>query len=145
MQNILDHISTLSNKPKLGLPQLNFDSMGIALDFLPLKDPPYTYHHLRNEMHSLALESGISIDMCYTAPSAHVTLARFVGNAFFEWSEAKKEFLALVRCVNDELRGYDDNDGGLEWVVGEDMGLEVQLGYLKFGRGREEADAVGRI
>lgn len=144
IQKILDLISTLASKPKLGLPQLNFDKMGIALNFLPLNEPPYTYHHLRSDMHALALESGVSIDMCYTAPSAHVTLGRFVGNAFFDSKGAREEFVKVVQGVNDELRRLSESDDGLKWVVGESASLELQLGYLKFGREREKAGLLGR-
>lgn len=140
IQQILNSVSNLPRKPRLISPQLSFDKMGIALNFIPTKEDPYTYHHLRSDMHALALESGVSIDMCYTAPSAHVTLGRFIGNAFFEGPEGRKEFATLVGEINEELRDSDVP----EWVVGKNTGLELQLGYLKFGREREKADMLGK-
>lgn len=59
--------------------------------------------------------------------------------------------MAAVREINAELReGWDvegegegEGEGG-DWVVGGERGLECQLGYLKFGRGPEAAEAVGK-
>ena len=141
IHNVLDLVSTVNPKPGLIAPQLSFDKMGIALNFLPSAEAPYTYHHLRSDMHALALESGVSIDMCYTAPSAHVTLGRFVGNAFFEEHEARKRFLRLVEGINHELKA---ERSGQVWRVGEDEGLELQLGYLKFGANRKQANIIGK-
>ena len=87
IQDILDMASKLDTKPSLVYPQLNIDKMGMALSFVPSSQQKYTYHHLRADMHTKALKSGVSIDMCYTAPSAHVTIGRFVGNSFFEVEE----------------------------------------------------------
>jgi hypothetical protein len=136
---MLDMISTRNVTPGLTAPRLNIDKMGIALSFTPTAEKKYTYHHLRSDMHALALESGVSIDMCYTAPSAHITLGRFVGNAFFEETEERKRFLGLVEEINKGLGGNENT-----WVVGGEQGLELQLGYLKFGRAREKADMVGQ-
>jgi hypothetical protein len=135
IQNMLNLLSGLDRKPSLVYPQLNIDKMGMAISFVPSSQQSYTYHHLRADMHGKALESGISIDMCYTAPSAHVTIGRFVGNGSFEEEERRIEFVGLVEEINGELKG--------EWVVGEDEGLELQLGYLKFGRARARGDMCG--
>lgn len=57
--------------------------------------------------------------------------------------------MTAVRQINAELReewaaeGEGDGEGG-GWVVGGERGLECQLGYLKFGRGAETAEMVGR-
>jgi hypothetical protein len=136
---MLDMISALNIAPGLTAPRLNIDKMGVALSFTPTAEKAYTYHHLRSDMHALALESGVSIDMCYTAPSAHITLGRFVGNAFFESMEGRKQFLGLVEEINAGL-----GEDGSAWAVGEEQGLELQLGYLKFGRARDKADMVGQ-
>ncbi|KAF9697155.1 hypothetical protein EKO04_004837 [Ascochyta lentis] len=141
IQNILNLVSTLDNKPELVVPQISFDKMGIALNFLPSDDEKITYHHLRSDMHALALDSGIKgIDMCYTAPSAHITIGRFIGNDFFETSESRKRFVQLIKDLN-MARIREDT----AWVVGETEGLELQLGYLKFGRERGKADMVGTV
>lgn len=140
IQDILNHVSTLSNSPRLVAPRISFDKMGIALNYLPSDSDPYTYHHLRSDMHDMALESDIAMDMCYTAPSAHITIGRFIGNRFFETAEARNRFVQLVKEFNKAQRGDQD-----AWGVGEKQGLEMQLGYLKFGRESGKADLVGRF
>ncbi|CAE7214403.1 hypothetical protein CFE70_009774 [Pyrenophora teres f. teres 0-1] len=126
------------DRPRLVFPQLNIDKMGIALSFVPCSDQDYTYHHLRADMHTQALASGVSVDMCYTAPSAHVTLGRFIGNEYFKKDKGRTDFLRVVEKINSDLKGLQD-----EWIVAEEEGLELQLGYLKFGRQREKADIIG--
>ena len=140
IQEILDKVSTLSTKPGLISPTVSFDRMGIALNYLPSDADPYTYHHLRSDMHAMALESGVKIDMCYTAPSAHITIGRFIDNRFFETAEARAKFVESVKELNEVL--VRNQDG---WVVGQDQGLEVQLGYLKFGRESSKANLVGKV
>ena len=190
IQRILD-TPTRQPYPRLVAPRLVFDKKGVALSFLPSPDNNVddhshndkeiyncrTYHHLRSTMHSIALESGISIDLCYTAPSAHVTFGRFIStDNFFNSPGSTVTFLNLVQEINEELRqrwrkglafslGLDeDDDGGggggtnssstmngkgdgaadvLDWPVGEEKSLELQLGYLKFGCRRELAYMTG--
>ncbi|KAF3032224.1 hypothetical protein E8E12_003710 [Didymella heteroderae] len=140
IQEILDIISTIETKPGLEAPSISFDKMGIALNFLPSDARSYTYHHLRSDMHTRALESGIKIDVCYTAPSAHITIGRFIGNKFFGFAESRKKFVELIQDFNKVSRGEQEG-----WVVGKSQGLEVQLGYLKFGRESSKADMVGKV
>ncbi|KAL2845425.1 RNA ligase/cyclic nucleotide phosphodiesterase [Aspergillus pseudoustus] len=131
-------------------PMIMFDKVGVAVGFVPA-EAEYTHHHLRNQLHTMALATGVSIDTCYTAPLAHVTVGRFVGNAFFEASdqggaiETKRnrieEWIELIRHINKDLQR--EYWGDLSWVVGGEKGLEVQLGYVKFGRGTDQADLVG--
>ncbi|EDU51171.1 hypothetical protein PtrSN002B_007672 [Pyrenophora tritici-repentis] len=138
MLNACGASPTSKHRPKLVFPQINIDNMGIALSFVPSSDQIYTYHHLRADLHTQALESGISIDMCYTAPSAHITLGRFVGNEYFKKDEGRKEFLRFIGKLNANLKEFQD-----EWAVGKKEGLELQSGYLKFGRQKEKADVIG--
>lgn len=140
IQDILDQVTELSNRPGLVEPKISFDKMGIALNYIPSDSDAYTYHHLRSDMHATALESGIAIDMCYTAPSAHITIGRFIGNSFFETAGASNKFVQLVKDINDE---QESRQGA--WAVGESQGLEMQLGYLKFGRESGAADLVGKV
>ncbi|KAF2023477.1 hypothetical protein EK21DRAFT_80848 [Setomelanomma holmii] len=142
LQKMLDLINTCPSKPRLVSPRLSLDVMGVALTFLPSTKQEYTYHHLRAEMHAIALESGEKFDMCYTAPSAHVTVGRFVGNGFCEEGEKRRVFIELVEEINEEL----GRDGGKEdgWVLCEEGGMELQAGYLKYGVDREKADMLGR-
>ncbi|KAL4868271.1 hypothetical protein BDV12DRAFT_197491 [Aspergillus spectabilis] len=127
-----------------------FDKVGVAVGFVPAEDS-YTHHHLRHQLHTMALATGVSIDTCYTAPLAHVTIGRFIDNAFFEAfdqggaTEEKRNrmerWVNLVQQINEGLQQV--HWGDLSWVVGEDKGLEIQLGYIKFGRGTDQADLVG--
>lgn len=141
IQDILDLVSTLETKPRLVAPTISFDKMGIALNFLPCDADSYTYHHLRSDMHELALESGIKgIDMCYTAPSAHITIGRFIDNKAFDSQVKRLKFVQLVQDLNEAREKKSDS-----WTVGESQGLELQLGYLKFGRECCKADVVGKV
>jgi hypothetical protein len=142
-----------------------FDGKGAAVTFVP--DAPqaehdaetpgsgnasFTYQHLRSEMHKLALKSGIKIDTCYTAPTAHVTIGRFIGNSFFAPRPTVSEklvdgtspvlrFVELIRRINEELEQMVWND--MRWVIARGHGLECQFGYVKFGRSTDCAADVG--
>lgn len=142
LQKLLDLTSALPSKPRLISPRLSVDAMGIALTFLPDSAQEYTYHHLRADMCALALESGGEFDTCYTAPTAHVTLGRFLGSSFFSSPEPRRNFVELIAKINDSLRTL--NDGGTDWVLGGILSLELQAGYLKFGVERECAELLGR-
>ncbi|KAF2458966.1 hypothetical protein BDY21DRAFT_283040 [Lineolata rhizophorae] len=140
-------------------PQVMFDAKGVAVGFVPAARPnevdsQFTYNHLRASLQNHALESGVEIDTCYTAPLAHVTIGRFVGNKWFGGDDAalgnmKRErmqrWVEEIENVNEWLRRvYWEDKKRVKWVVGAEKGLEVQLGYVKFGRGSEDADLVGR-
>jgi hypothetical protein len=145
---------------RLVKPMLMFDKMGVAIGFVPAKDV-YSYHHLRNDLHKLVLESSIKVDMCYTAPIAHVTLGRFVGSTFFDGikrdenqeietnhqnedkitCEMMEMWIDKVLEINKELQEQWEEEQS--WVIGESQGLEAQLGYVKFGRDTEKAEMVG--
>ncbi|RAK75935.1 uncharacterized protein BO72DRAFT_381372 [Aspergillus fijiensis CBS 313.89] len=149
---------------RLVKPKLLFDKLGVAISFVPAAaddddddESPYTYHHLRNQLHTRALTTGVSIDTCYTAPIAHVTLGRFVGTAFFQGEgagvgdgpgkaeeqerRAMERWVGLIMEINEELER--ECWGQVVWDVGRRTALEIQLGYIKFGRGVEEAELVG--
>lgn len=142
LQKMLDLASALPSKPRLVSPRLSFDVMGIALTFLPDSGQEYTYHHLRAEMHSIALESGESFDMCYTAPSAHVTLGRFVGNSFFSAKDSREAFIDLIDTINKDLEASSEDQQS--WILCAELSAELQAGYLKFGVERECADMLGK-
>lgn len=137
------------NPIRLVKPMIIFDKVGVAVAFVPAEDS-YSHHHFRNQLHTMALATGVAIDTCYTAPLAHVTVARFIGNAFFEASdqggtiEAKRRrmetWIGVIEQMNEDLREHWDD---LAWVIGEEKPLEIQLGYVKFGRQTEKADLVG--
>ena len=133
MHSMLSVPSSLDEKPVLVRPRLGFDKLGFALSMVPSADTRFTYHHLRADLQRRALESGIAIDTCYTALSAHVTIARFTRSGFLDGDYADDD-LEWVKALNAELEGDP-----VEWVVDE---LELQLGFLKFGRARCEAEYV---
>lgn len=81
-----------------------------------------------------------SIDMYYTAPSAHITIGRFIGSDFFETVKSRQRFIRLVQGFNNVSRRQQDG-----WVIGESQGFEMQLGYLRFGRESSKADMVGKV
>ncbi|KAL4786735.1 RNA ligase/cyclic nucleotide phosphodiesterase [Aspergillus varians] len=135
---------------RLVKPMIMFDKVGVAVGFVPAEDT-YTHHHLRNQLHTMTLATGVSIDTCYTAPLAHVTVGRFVDNAFFEAADQggaievrrnrMERWVSIIQQINEDLQR--EHWGNPAWVVGGEKALEVQLGYVKFGRQVEKADLVG--
>ncbi|KAL1859382.1 hypothetical protein Plec18170_002498 [Paecilomyces lecythidis] len=174
-------------------PQLMMDRAGVAVTFVPddsqakstdndgngiTGDDPFTYHHLRASLQDLALSSGVEIDTCYTTPSAHITIARFVSSHFFDGGgmhassppgpisppteqfplspsgdqnqqrvRKAEQWVELIHGINDELEKQSEDPilkDQLGWVVGQENGLEVQLGYVKFGREAKRAEMVGK-
>ncbi|GAD99413.1 hypothetical protein TERG_04420 [Paecilomyces variotii No. 5] len=174
-------------------PQLMMDRAGVAVTFVPdfsqaktaesngqgiTDDDPFTYHHLRASLQDLALSSGIEIDTCYTTPSSHITIARFVSSHFFDGGgknaasppgpisppteqlplspsgdqnqrrvRKAEQWVELIHGINEELEKQSEDPilkEQLEWVVGQENGLEVQLGYVKFGREAKRAEMVGQ-
>jgi hypothetical protein len=176
-----------NHQPCLVRPLLMFDKVGVAVSFVPAAttqphapsqgvqgdgkrlNEEYTYHHLRTQLHTMLLATGMAIDTCYTAPIAHITIGRFVDNRFFspprpvlssitesenvqmeQEEEHMKKWIACVSEVNMDLKerywGNESREGKeehFEWVVGSEKSLEVQMGYIKFGRPRERAEMVG--
>ncbi|KAF3479622.1 uncharacterized protein GIQ15_06598 [Arthroderma uncinatum] len=154
VQELLDHPVTLNatdhRAARLGRPILLFDGVGVAIAFVPLGTDQYTYHHLRRDLHSIALRSGITTDTCYTACMAHITLGRFVDTKnFFDSENAEtalqrlKVWMDTIQSMNEELKERYSTDEW-EWTVGGEKGLELQMGMLKFGRATDAAEMVGR-
>ena len=142
---------TTRSSIRLVKPRLNFDRAGVALTFVPdtgrhsnSMDQPMTYHHLRNELHKLALSTGTHIDTCYTATTAHITIARFVQQPFRSDAGSSVKataYLRLIEEINDELE--KTMWPTMAWDLAEGPGLELQMGYLKFGMERSLAKMVG--
>jgi hypothetical protein len=129
--------------PRLVRPRIIFDGVAVAVGFVPHAADSWSYHHLRADMQRIAVASGVNINTCYTAATAHVTIGRFVGgvDALIERNGREgmvQGWLDLVRTINAEL---DQED--VMWEVGKEKGLEVQAGYVKFGREREMAEQLG--
>ncbi|EFE37853.1 conserved hypothetical protein [Trichophyton verrucosum HKI 0517] len=153
VQEMLDlpasHAASHSRVARLGRPMLLFDAAGVAIAFAPVGTDTYTYHHLRRDLHSMAISSGVKTDTCYTACMGHITLGRFISTKHFDSDnvetaqERLRVWMATIQDINEELRqSYQAADW--EWTVGEEKGLELQMGMLKFGRDTEEAEIAGR-
>jgi hypothetical protein len=112
------------------------------------RDDAYSYHHLRRDLAGLVLDSGVGLGARYVVPSAHVTIARFVGrNGEKEEEKVDKEnVVALVERierVNAMLREryWPAQDGNIqekgEWFVGHSQGLEFNKGTSWYGGGEK--------
>ncbi|KAL4957440.1 hypothetical protein BDW69DRAFT_180638 [Aspergillus filifer] len=70
----------------------------------------YTYHHLRRDLASTVLESGVPLAARYVVPSAHITIARFVEPDKFWWRDGEfdrervAKFVHCVGVINQGLR-----------------------------------------
>lgn len=153
MLGTLLSVPSTRQPPVLIKPMLLFDKSGVALSFVPAV-AENTYHHLRTQLHTMLLVMGMAIDTCYTAPIAHITIARFVEDTLFSSyvdspktrEEQVHAWVDLISAVNRDLRRKywgEGGEAGLQWAVGKELGLEAQLGYIKFGRPRRMALMVG--
>ncbi|KAK2782725.1 hypothetical protein FQN52_000755 [Onygenales sp. PD_12] len=65
-------------------PMISYDTAGLALTFIPAAgettncSDQYTYHHLRRDIFALMNQLGVKAGSRYIAPSAHITIARFI-------------------------------------------------------------------
>ncbi|KAF7337052.1 RNA ligase/cyclic nucleotide phosphodiesterase [Mycena venus] len=141
--SILNHAFT--HRTRLIKPLLCFDTSAIALSFLPASmasaDHSFTYHHLRRDLFALARGSGIAIESRYAAPSAHLTVGRFVHAEDLHTDASLdvckvRQLVARIEEVNAWLEGeyWPGGRRELEWVVGE-TGLEWRTGPIWYGTG----------
>ncbi|KAJ7817779.1 RNA ligase/cyclic nucleotide phosphodiesterase [Mycena olivaceomarginata] len=145
--SILNH--TCSHRTRLIKPLLCFDASAIALSFLPALastpgDEAYTYHHLRRDLFALALGSGTAIESRYAVPSAHMTLGRFICAEDLHTGgrvdmEKARQLMARIDGINAwlEREYWPGGIEAIEWVVGEEMGLEWRIGPVWYGSGGE--------
>lgn len=170
---------TLTHRARLNRPRIVWDSRGVALSFLPAsendqtktvdgslegvdKGEGYTYHHLRRDMHDMALKAGVEVASRYVVPSAHLTIARFIDDSeFLLDGAAGADGLSGTKVVNqkrliemDEViarmngqlddgvlpaDGKHDHDSlrtmRRDWLVGQDKGLDFRKGTLWYGAG----------
>lgn len=155
---ITDH--TFDHRARLVMPMLSYDDQAIALSFLPASDQgltgtpgniadAYTYHHLRRDLYDLCSSTGVAVASRYTAPSAHLTIARFITQQGFARDETgeivdrtyTEKWIKLLTNLNgwleEEYWSKSDssiNLGG-EWIVGNEQGLEFRKGALWYGGG----------
>jgi len=143
-----------SHRARLIKPLLSFDSAAVALSFLPAageglsiagdrrpEDDKYTYHHLRRSLFELSTTSGVAIESRYVVPSAHLTVGRFISQKDHDSPEKMQNWIGEIEAVNESLKlafWPSDEPGqrkGLEWVVGEGLGLDAREGRLWYGGG----------
>lgn len=119
-------------------PRLNYDGSAIALSFLPAAEAAgdgYTYHHLRRDIYELVTTTaGVHVASRYVAPSAHLTIARFVEGSVREGGGVK-ELIGLVEEVNRGLERECGDEREWGWVVGEEKGLVCREGTVWYGGG----------
>lgn len=152
---------TFNHRARLVKPLLSYDNQAIALSLLPASEndirddsaaitASYTYHHLRRDLYNLCTSAGVDVGSRYVAPSAHLTIARFVTTGTSD--EGDKHQLSSVAGMARWVAELDDINTWLrkeywpkpgstasiegEWVVGEGKGLECRAGTLWYGGGR---------
>ena len=148
---------TFFHRAKLVCPMISYDAAAVALSFVPAPgadqvDPgqPYTYHHLRRDLHSLCQDAGVAVQSRYIVPSAHLTVGRFVTqDDFTDTTEAQapintsrlKLWVAKIEQINRWLKEtyWPMEDGEVnpqgEWIVGQEKGLDCCKGTLWYGNG----------
>ena len=148
---------TFSHRAKLVRPMISYDTAAVALSFVPASGAdsvdhgqPYTYHHLRRDLHGLCQEAGVAVQSRYIVPSAHLTIGRFVTqDDFTDTIEAQapintdklKLWVFKIEQINRWLRetywpmeeGKVYTQGG--WIVGQEKGLDCCKGTLWYGNG----------
>ncbi|CAK7263194.1 hypothetical protein SEPCBS119000_000362 [Sporothrix epigloea] len=181
-------IATIANYPyahraRLVKPMVVYDLAAVALSFVPAAGEPraspaptppaqnadavpvddaYTYHHLRRDLFDCAQSTGIDIASRYVVPSAHITLARFIGQEDHATPEARQAWVDKLDEINawleeeiwDKVWEVPDEAGSSasgyhrsnlppphqrlvgEWVVGQERGLDARTGALWYGGGR---------
>ncbi|KAJ5178898.1 hypothetical protein N7492_002108 [Penicillium capsulatum] len=162
LQSHLSQIAnyTYTHRARLIKPLISYDQAGLALSFLPAageglvqsprttEEDRYTYHHLRRDIHQMAIDTGTPVRCRYVAPSAHITIARFLSNDEFMPgdkngqidSQKLEGFIKRIDSLNQWLQNTfwpQDFDGSIkpggEWLVGEERGLDCQKGPVWYG------------
>ncbi|PGH15136.1 hypothetical protein AJ80_05646 [Polytolypa hystricis UAMH7299] len=164
-EGVLDIVNyTVSHRARLIKPMLSYDSAGFALSFVPVAgenvwsddteggvNHKYTYHHLRGDIFAMAKALGADVAPRYTAPSAHLTIGRFITQEGFTQRrdgnnelEAVPDRLHIKRFIDkvEEINAWLEAEywprrdgGGGDWIVGEEKGLDYQKGTLWYGNG----------
>lgn len=153
LKEIADY--TFTHRTKLVRPMVSYDSAALALSFVPSSNSEdgidtFTYHHLRRDLHNLCTATGVDVESRYVAPSAHLTIARFVTQddittkiaGQFEIDTLKVQgLISQIDCINDWLKdevwpNCEHSDNGGQWYVGSERGLDCQRGALWFGDGQ---------
>ncbi|OJK03377.1 hypothetical protein ASPACDRAFT_111122 [Aspergillus aculeatus ATCC 16872] len=165
---------TFHHRTRLFKPVISYDATAMALSFVPETggdmmghahekeghDDQYTYHHLRRDVSAQIAAIGLPMKPRYIAPSAHITIARFITREGFLLEtpgpagveQVNKDQIALLirkfESINERLRAeYWPSEREPiprkgEWIVGEERGLEVCVGRSFYGGG--ECAHVGK-
>ncbi|THC92352.1 hypothetical protein EYZ11_008168 [Aspergillus tanneri] len=163
---------TFHKRTRLIKPIVSYDATAMGLSFVPAAgegntarmyvtgDNNYTYHHLRRDLFDQVTATGVELKPRYIAPSAHITIARFITQDGFLLDGSSKDgdhtvnhecvaaLVEKIEQINEELREkyWPRQDGGMsskgEWLVGQGEGLELQKGVSWYGGG--EKVFVGR-
>lgn len=112
----------------------------------------FTYHHLRAELYDLASRH-VPINARYVAPSAHVTVARWIrrpadgaddGRDGRDDGERVRRVVKRIEELNlwleeeywgDDGEESDKEESGGSWIVGEEVGLHLRAGACWYGGG----------
>lgn len=136
---------TSFHRTRLIKPAIGFDDQALALSFVPAasdtEDDHYTYHHLRRDLWERVHGAGVEIGSRYVAPSAHLTIGRFVTNDdfFVDGKIDSKRVQQLVKVIDETNEwlereywpsGNDMIGEGGEWIVGQEFGLDCRIGTL---------------
>lgn len=129
----LEEILRMDQTTSLVEPKVCFDENALALTFVPNEDFIYTYSHLRADLWERSSKY-VDVSSRYAVPSAHVTIARFVGDA------PAKQVEALLRAIEEVNEDLDSNSKEVEWRIGENRGLVCKCGKIWYGGGWIEAE-----
>ena len=114
----------------LDAPGLGYDGGAVAVSFLP-RVGGAGYVGLREEMWRRCKEVGVEVRSRYVLPSAHVTVARYVGAE--GWEEGMGGWVKGLEGVGEWLKGVPEEEG--RWRVGVERGVECRTGRLWYGGG----------
>lgn len=120
---------------RLVRPLLSIDDAAVALTFVPAAaGGGYSYHHLRRDAWERVRAAGAGVASRYVVPSAHITVARFVGQTDHEDRERMQRWIEGLETANEWLRHTD-----VEWGVGAETGLVLRKGRVWYGGGETVA------
>lgn len=141
---------TFDHRARLIKPMLSYDAAAIALSFLPAageglptkersqEADKFTYHHLRQSLFNVGHKAGAKIESRYVVPSSHITIGRFLTQKDHDSPEKMKSWIEHIERINawlvEEYWPTEDKQG-VEWIVGQEKGLDCRYGTLWYGGG----------
>ncbi|PYH85476.1 60S ribosomal protein L44 [Aspergillus uvarum CBS 121591] len=130
---------TFHHRPRLFKPVISYDATAMALSFVPeasgdmighfhekeYQNEQYTYHHLRRDVSAQIAAIGLPMKPRYIAPSAHITIARFI----------TREGFLLERPGPDGVEKVDTNQVALLIRKTESINERLRAEYWPRERG----------